>query len=191
LPAISEDPTNVIAEIVESNNDPDLRRLAIEAHAASRAPADSKVRIAVQTLEESLSEAKRGRVAGAAHDRLQQTALETLIDTGAASEQSIPLLETMAKDSEDTNVRMLAIKALAVNGTDRAASVLAAQLGELNDQQERGRGVDNRIVRALIDGLGEAGSPAGREQLTRARFVGYASGVVRAAEAALAAIGND
>jgi hypothetical protein len=189
LPGIAEDPTEVIAQIIDGSSDADLRRVAIAAHAASMAPRQSKVNIAVRALAESLSEATRGRVVGAAHNRLQQTALETLIANGSASLESVPLLDEMAKESADANVRVLAIKALGVNGTGQAAEALAAQLREFNNLQERGGyGVDNRIVRAVIAALGENGRPEGREELIRARFVGYASGVVRAAEEALAAI---
>jgi HEAT repeat protein len=190
LPKIVDDPTEVIAGIIDENPDANLRRLAIEAHAVSGAPEDSKIDIAVRTLAESLAEAKRNRVTMAAHDRLQTSALETLVRFGASSEPSLPLLDEMGRDSNDVNVRVLAIRALGVNGTDAAARLLAAQLSVLNDQQERGGGVDNRLVRALIAALGENGSEEGGEELTRVKFIGYASGIVRAAEEALARLGD-
>ena len=109
-----------------------------------------------------------------------------MIELEASRSDALGLIEDLAKDSADMNSRVLALHALGVARTDESARVLARFLGALNDRQEAGDSTDARVVRAAIRALGASGSPLGRQELFRVKFVGYGLGVVREAERALA-----
>ncbi len=185
LEAIAPDPTELLREVVRRDPSLAVRLEALTVQAASRASAEKKIATAIAVLKELAGERLDSEQQRSLATRVRSAALRALIDNETRDEEALPLLEPLMHEGADINLRLDAIEALGVMGSDRAVAALVESLKQLNYRQESGDRLDERVVRATIRALATAGKASARAELLRVRHAGYASGVVGEAERAL------
>jgi hypothetical protein len=185
LDRIAPDPTEVLAQVVARDPVLGVRLEALRVQSSSRAAADKKTRTAVAALADLGIRKLEYEADRKVATQIRALAVQTLIDVDAHSDDALPHLEAVVRDEADINVKLGAIQAMGVTGTDKAAALLTQNLRRLNDRQEAGDRLDDRIVRGTIRAIGLTRKPSARSEVFRAKSVGYASGVVREAERVL------
>ncbi len=185
LGTIAPDPTDVLQEIVARDPTLMVRLEAINVQVGSRASTEKKIDTALAALTDLAGRRLESTQDRTVATRIRGVAVQALIDNKAHGDNALPLLDGLSRDEPDVNVRLAAVYAMGVVGTDKAAEMLTESLKALNDRQEAGGQIDERFVRTTIRAAGLAGKRVARQELFRVKFAGYASGVVREAERAL------
>jgi hypothetical protein len=185
LERIAPDPTDILKQVVARDSLLSVRLEALRVQCASKAPAARKNETAVTALADLTVRKFDSTDDRQLATQIRGLAVQTLIEGAAHNDDALPHLETVVRDEPDINVKLSAIQAIGVTGTDKAAAILTASLRKLNDRQENGDRLDDRVVRGTIRAIGLTGKVSARPELYRVKGVGYASGIVREAERVL------
>ena len=107
-------------------------------------------------------------------------------------EEIYRLLERSYNQGIDSQEKLMAIAALASQGTDESARRLSRYLMDLNSKRQTGniRQEDEQLVRAVITAIGQNGRPIGRPALNAVMALDWTHAVKRLAEEAIRRIGN-
>jgi HEAT repeat protein len=163
LPNIIKDPTEVLLEVVKNESSVQLKFDALQAEHRSSAPAENKVSVASEAINQGLnyktSDIKDLAILG----ELRLLALEMFITYETAYPEAVPLIEKVLYSGHDLSETIYALEALSAMPDEEAVKTLTRFLGYQNKRQ--------------LAGISE--------ELLRAKYAGYPAVVGREAEKAL------
>lgn len=191
LAVMVEDPSEMLAGIVRTDPSFEAMLRAMEFSAASSAPAEGRIRVALAGLEQAMIRGGRNATEETALSRIRTTAAAVLRDLKADSREAVPMLRTVLfSESAPSGEKMTILEALGASGSAEGAAVLIAYLKWHNDRKESGiQPKDERLLRSVIVILGGMARQEAAGELVRVKTLGYALGPVHDAEAALAKLG--
>lgn len=187
LLTIIDNPVDALVPILV-NGDFKSKEKAITQVDKCKAPAEDKIIAAREGLIQGHDNIPETIREGIVLTSLRKKAMDVTRKNNSNNISDIPYLVKSLKNGVDLEERILAMKALAVNKSDKAIEVLSATLLEYNDRNASGFGInylEEDVVRELIDTLGTCGSSNAEFVLTSVMFSGYPDGIVRKAKKAL------
>ena len=190
LPNILADPTEILISIMRREADPRVKLLAVEQADNSSAPAENKLTVAMAALQEGLTVVPSGIPDKTAFRELRKKSIRMVRDLEAdIRANAVSDLGKVLYLDTDIEEHLYAVDALSVIATDDAVTVLSKYLALYNDRRTEGMAIRNeRVIKATIIALGNSGSRIGYEELLRAKYAGYSTGVEIEADKALQAL---
>ncbi|HUV08312.1 MAG TPA: hypothetical protein VMX75_11315 [Spirochaetia bacterium] len=191
LAAIVDDPTEILRDIIRTEKDPKIKLLALSRSRDSSASPENRVTIALVSLQQGLDANPNNIQESIAYSKLRENAMLILLDLKARKRDAVPYVERVLYLDTDPVEQIYAIRVLKVIAYDEAVQALAQFLGYYNDRRGDGLAVPpdrERIVIEAVRALGDLKSKSAREELLRAKFVGYSYDVVREVDKALLAM---
>jgi hypothetical protein len=181
-----DDPTDLLLEILTYENDFAVKHQVLLAGDRSKAPEERKVFLAKEALDQGLKYEASNRVQQVSLSNLRTRAANMLKQYAGADDEAFILLDQMVRKSFSMTESLTALEALGASGSDAAARLLAAYLGELNARRKEGYTFSSEnVVRATINALGNIGSPIGRPALIEVEFSNWSGDTRRLARSAL------
>lgn len=172
LLVIADDPSEMLAEIIEKDSSPEVKYEALLAAKRSKASPEGKNAVAVSALQASLLEADREPIERIILRQMRIDALLLMRDSGVQSEENVQLIAQMISGWKKyrlyTEDEMLAaVEALGVQTGDSASEVLSNFLRYQTDQREAGRTPESlRLAKATISAMASTGNRKNIEELT-------------------------
>jgi hypothetical protein len=190
LPAIADDPTDAIKEILALES-PARRIRALSAEVASKAADPRKIDTANLALAIGHEKVPIDRAEARLFADLRKTALRALLALRAKGDGPVAGCKASYEKGYDDEERLLGLAALGVNGGDGAAAALRDVILKLNADQRSGLGdeIRNRMAKAAIENAGLSRNPLVKPAL--ASVVAndkWSGGVILAAQNALKAM---
>jgi len=192
LSIMSDTPVELLSGIILKDPDYKKKRQALNTALSLEAQDSQKISSAVVALSEGLKYSETDYNLKQQLAKLRIDAITALITLGGSSPDSPGLLDK-AIDEGEIDEKLIAMQALGSDGSDEAASLLAARLQHFNERQASGLATNNEellLVRQLMFALGESGNQIGIQPLKEMSFVGYTPAILRQANQALAKIGG-
>ena len=181
-----DDPTDLLLEILTYENDFAIKYQVLLVGDRSKAPEERKAFLAKEALDQGLKFETSDRRQQISLSNLRTKAANMLKQYAGADDEAFILLDQMVRKSFSMTESLTALEALGASGSDAAARLLAAYLGELNSRRKEGYTFSNeKIVRATINALGNIGSPIGRPALIEVEFSNWSGDTRRLARSAL------
>ena len=185
LPLMSEDPTEVLAELLRESP-PEMKLQALQTGLTSSAPQEKKISLAVLALEQGLLEQTGDVRQQVQLGSLRSNAINALINLQSKFPASLAPLRKVIELNYDVNERLNAVIALGINGSDEATKILSTFLDQQNQRQLRGtQEADNRFTIALIRALGMTKNPLARPVLQAVEYSNYTPAMVKISKEAL------
>jgi hypothetical protein len=192
LQAMTDDPTDMLIEVVETNDDFKWKLAALEAERRSDAAPERKAEVAAAALEEGIRLSYENLVQKRQLKQLRLTALRMLTElpkpeeTGLVPNMRKMLLDYQRERAYDEDEILQLLQTMASFESDEMAEIVSDFLAYLNERREFGPVSSLRIAKQTIQTLGTIGSAKGIEELTVVKISEYWEGSVqREAEAAL------
>ena len=193
LKTLSENPVGQLVKIIEGNPDYKYKRYALQTALSLDVSDSEKTSASVTALSEGLKYSENDYELNLQLTKLRIDAITSLITLGAATPESTRLLDKAINEG-DIDEKLISIQALGVDGSDEAATILAARLSDFNERQASGISLDNEellLVKQLMFALGESGNQIGIQPLKEMSFVGFTPAILRKADEAMAKIGGN
>ncbi len=193
LKTLSENPVGQLVKIIEGNPDYKYKRYALQTALSLDVSDSEKTSASVTALSEGLKYSENDYELNLQLTKLRIDAITSLITLGAATPESPRLLDKAINEG-DIDEKLISIQALGVDGSDEAATILAARLSDFNERQASGISLDNEellLVKQLMFALGESGNQIGIQPLKEMSFVGFTPAILRKADEAMAKIGGN
>ena len=192
LQQMVDDPTEQLLTILIENSDYELKLAALRASEESTAPETGKARVAAAALNEGLKYSPKNQIENRQLKTIRLNALrmlrkypqpenQTLINNMA---QMLRLYRVDRVFAEDEMITLL--EAISTFSGEEVARPLAELMAYYNERREFTSPDSYRIVRALIQAMGDVGHVAGLEELTIITISEYWEGSIqREAQAAI------
>jgi len=195
LQQIVDDPSDQLLQILRTNDDFELKLAALEAAERSDAPEISKAELAAAAIDEGLNYSPKNKSESRILKTIRLNALEMLKKYPQPENER--LLENLSSMLQmyrtnrlfDEDEMLPLLEAMGTfNGAD-VARPLAELMGYYNQRREVAPPDSYRIVRALIQAIGNVGHLAGIEELTIVTISDYwENSIQREAQAAISKI---
>ncbi len=186
LDTLVNDPTEMLKGLVRLESEYAVKLEALEVANRSQAPDPGKAAVAAEAIRQGLINEPANPSEQSTLGRLRQLGLEMLIAYGPAGTEVVPYLEEILFRQFDINEQLTAVDALEADGSREAVGALIRFLRTQNERQLAGLiPADYRLVRSVINTLGEIGDPAAFEELMAVQISNWPSSVERDAEAAV------
>src|SRR6056297_1385851 len=195
LQQIVDDPSDQLLQILRTNDDFELKLAALEAAERSDAPESSKTELAAAAIDEGLNYSPKNKSESRILKTIRLNALEMLKKYPQPENER--LLENLSSMLQmyrtnrlfDEDEMLPLLEAMGTfNGAD-VARPLAELMGYYNQRREVAPPDSYRIVRALIQAIGNVGHLAGIEELTIVTISDYwENSIQREAQAAISKI---
>ena len=193
LPLIAKDPTPFMLEVVKGPgyNIP-TKYLALQTIERAEVSNQNKVGVAVEALSEGWKTTTSDVQLRTTLASMRKLAINMINRYKTDDESIYPLLERSYTRGFDTDEKLMAVAALASQGTDESARRLSAFLMDLNNKRQSGniRQEDEQMVRAVIPALGQTGRPIARPALNAVISLDWTPAVKTLAQNAISQIGN-
>lgn len=195
LQQIVDDPSEQLLQILRTNDDFELKLAALQAAEKSGAPEIAKARVAAAGIDEGLTYSPKNRNEGRELKRIRLNALEMLKKyPQPENERLIENLSNMLQMyrsnrlfDEDEVLNLL--ETLGTFTGEEVARPLSDLLGYYNQRREDSPPDSYRIVRTLIQALGNVGHLSGIEELTMVTISdSWENSIQREAQAAITKI---
>ena len=191
LGTMMDDPTDILKSILIEYTDPDIKIRALEEAARSKADPEKKIAVAAEALNQGLTINVESNRMAFALSRLRTGAAAMIRDTGIDSIDVSALLRIMLTRMFELNEILTCLEALGTQKNDMAAKTLADFLQYHNQRPSDLRSEDDyRIVTATIQAMGNTGNALVIPQLAEVGFRDWNRPVRKAAEEALAKLGQ-
>ncbi len=192
LQVMTEDPSDMLEQVIKTNDNYKWKLAALEAEQRSNAPEQRKAELAAEALEEGIRLDWKNLVEKRQLKSLRLTALQMLkVYPKPDSSTLISNMERMLIDYrrerryEEDEVLVI-LETMATFRTDEMAEIVSEFLKYLNERREFGPVSSLRIATQTVRTLGEIGSSQGIEELTMVKLSNYWERAIRReAEAAL------
>lgn len=192
LQQMVDDPTDHLLTILRENSDYELKLAALRESEESAAPETGKAEVAAAALDEGLRYSPRNQTERRQLKTIRLNALRVLRKYPQPEDES--LLDNMARMlrhyredrsfAEDEMITLL--EAMGTFSGEEIARPLADLMAYYNERREHTPPDSYRIVRALIQAMGDVGHAAGLEELTVITISEYWEGSIqREARAAI------
>jgi hypothetical protein len=195
LQAMTDDPSDMLKQVIMTNDNYKWKLAALEAEERSSAPDRRKAELAAEALEEGIRLDWKNLVEKRQLKSLRVTALRML--AGYPKPESSTLISNMERmlidyrrerSYEEDEVLTL-LETMATFKTDEMGEIVSEFLKYLNERREFGPVSSLRIASRTIQTLGEIGSIQGIEELTLVKLSQYWERAIRVqADAALKTI---
>ena len=187
LKLITDDPTDILSEILRKETDLKNKYLALEAQHESAAPDEKKSALAVKGLFEGIT-----RLANNVNDQnllseIRIISCRIISNSQVKDPDAIPYLEEMLYSRYDINEKLTAIETLGTYKSDDAVYTLSRFLSQQNDWRTEGMTqlIERRAVMGAINALVNTGSRSALEVLREVTATDWDATVRRAAREAL------
>jgi hypothetical protein len=172
LQQIVDDPSDQLLQILRTNDDFELKLAALQAAEKSDAPEIAKAEVAAAAIDEGLTYSPKNKNEGRELKTIRLNALEMLKKyPQPQNERLIENLSTMLQMYRtnrvfDEDEVLTLLEALGTFTGEAVARPLSDLLGYYNKRREVAPPDSYRIVRALIQAMGNVGHLSGIEELT-------------------------
>ncbi|MFP4179418.1 MAG: PBS lyase [Spirochaetaceae bacterium] len=185
LQVMSDDPSNMLIEVVDTHENYRMKLAALEAGFRSNAPDERKAEIAAAALEKGIRISHENLVEKRELKNLRLTALKQLEELPKPEEGNLVsnmgrmLLDYQRRRGYDEDEVLALLQTMGTYESDEMAEIVSDFLGYLNERREFGPVGSLRIPTQTIQTLGNIGSVKGLEELMRVSVSEYWEGSVR------------
>ena len=194
LPAMVDDPTDSILDILVTNPSLDIKIAALETSLRTSAPDERKIQVATQALKIGIERVTNDIPSRTAASNLRKKAMTALSGLKDNSPDTVPLLIAVIKmdkkDDATLDETLKAYVALGINGSDAAADFLSSKLTEYNNfQKSKANTVrDKSLIRQIVTSMVLSQNPKVKTPLVQAQFIDYDNSILRMVSDALTKI---
>ncbi len=185
LQVMSDDPSNMFIEVVDTHENYRMKLAALEAGFRSNASDERKAEIAAAALEKGIRISHENLVEKRELKNLRLTALKQLEELPKPEEGNLVsnmgrmLLDYQRRRGYDEDEVLALLQTMGTYESDEMAEIVSDFLGYLNERREFGPVGSLRIPTQTIQTLGNIGSVKGLEELMRVSVSEYWEGSVR------------
>jgi HEAT repeat protein len=187
LKIITDDPTDVLLDILRKESDLNKKYLALLAQNDSAAPDEKKSSLAVRGLHEGITNKASDISDKTRLSAIRLLSCKILTDSSVKAPEAVTYLEEMLFSNYDLNEKLTAIETLGTYKSIEAVKSLSSFLRQQNDRQSSGmvKLAETRAVVTAINSLAKTENPAAVEEIMIVNTIDWPAEVLRAAEAAL------
>ncbi|MCL2481543.1 MAG: HEAT repeat domain-containing protein [Spirochaetaceae bacterium] len=188
LKLISDDPSEILKNIMEKDPNFSNKILALSTENESSASDEKKSNLATAALNEGIRHISNSVAETMELLTLRLLAYEMLSNSSYKDIEAVPYMERVLFDNYDISEKLTVIETLGTFKSKEAVETLTKYLKDQNKKQSEGMSpyIDRRTVIATINALGNSGNPAAQEELIIVTTIPtWSTAVIQAARTAL------
>lgn len=180
LSAITNDPTEILMDVLVNEPEFSLKLQALRAEKMSKAPDERKMAFATEALRLSLVTSPKNIYEETSLRDMRLEAMTLFIELGKKYEDAVKYIEQIIFRSKDITEKMIGIEVLGSFGGEESAKALVRYLAYNNDRRQEGVPPENNLlIISVIRAIERTGSKVADEELLRTKYVGYPQSIVR------------